>query len=490
MPLFLAAAKSFTTAATLFASPGKKINSTSPTNSSSPFHFVLDGDIQTLSAQNAPEDGPIKGLLFVPSLSSHDPCDNATAPFIPANVTRHHDVTPFTNQTTGIAPWITPNCSQSFLEASRRVGAEALVFFLPESDDTKPPPPADTTWLLSGSSSWESENMYPVYAIPGPAGLVLMEQLSWFSNNRTLPQDQINRTEALSQNETWNLRLFSVIDLGELSFMDQFARAVTDLGFTEERGGKAPSIWGFLLAILGTIIVLCMILLLLYQLLQRRRREDLQRQLEAGTTDHQYDLQHFRVPRDILARLPVYIYPGPGDPDKEGAGFDSGQNNFQDRIDSVRDAKTDPAKVEKEPEAESEAQITKYTSPIRVLGTLDTEQNLKTNARHEKFPPRPCPYEPSSPTTKDETEYDHSKHAKRLSRSQTTCAICLDDFIPSSSTVRELPCGHIYHPECIDISLTHTSSLCPLCKKSVLAPEFFPISTPGVVDGRDGMTEL
>lgn len=56
----------------------------------------------------------------------------------------------------------------------------------------------------------------------------------------------------------------------------------------------------------------------------------------------------------------------------------------------------------------------------------------------------------------------------RLSHTQTTCAICLDDFMAGTSMVRELPCGHIFDPGCIDPFLTENSSLCPLCKKSVL----------------------
>ncbi|KAL4989525.1 hypothetical protein BDW68DRAFT_67842 [Aspergillus falconensis] len=449
----------------LFAGPGKASNSTPSINGTAPFHFALNGNIQTLSAQNSPKDGPIEGLLFVPSLNSHDPCINATAPFIPANVTRHQDVTSFGYHTIGLAPWITPNCSESFLDASRSVGTEALVFFLPASDDTKPPPPADSTWLLHGGSSWESENTYPVYAIPGPAGIALMEQLSWYSNNRTLLQGQNNESAALSQSEWWNVRLFSVIDL-------------------EKYGRKTPSIWGFLLAILGSILVLCLILLLLYQLLQRRRRENLQRRLETGADDHQpYDLRHFRVPRDFLARLPLYVYPRLDDLDKNSSHLDPGKSESHGRADNVEEAATERIEVE-EMDAEAEVHITKYSSSVKEEETPDAEQGPKTaNARSGNIPPQPSLYDSPTPTAAD-FGLCFPRHTKRLSHSQTTCAICLDDFIPASSTVRELPCGHIYHPECIDISLTQTSSLCPLCKKSVLAPEFFPTSTPNIAYGR------
>jgi hypothetical protein len=57
---------------------------------------------------------------------------------------------------------------------------------------------------------------------------------------------------------------------------------------------------------------------------------------------------------------------------------------------------------------------------------------------------------------------------------QPTCAICLDDFVPSESLVRELPCYHIFHSECVDTFLRENSSLCPLCKKSSLPPGYCP----------------
>ncbi|EAA66540.1 hypothetical protein AN0441.2 [Aspergillus nidulans FGSC A4] len=369
---------SLTTAATLFAGPGKASNSTP--------------SINTLSAQHAPKDGPIEGLLFVPSLNSHDPCNNITAPFIPANVTRHQDVTSFGYHTIGLAPWLTPNCSQSFLDAARRAGSEALMFFLPASDDTKPPPPADSTWLLHGESSWESENMYPVYAIPGPAGIALMKQLSWYSNNRTLPQDQSNEFVALSESESWRVLLFSVIDLG----LD-------------------------------------------------------------GSDSHTSHL-------------------GSGSCDSRG------------RADVVEGAATERMEAEKE-DAEAEAHMTKYGSYVKAEETTDAEQGPKTaNAESGNTPLQPCPYRPFSPTTAY-SGFCCPRHIKRLSHPQTICAICLDDFIPASSTVRELPCGHIYHPECIDMSLTQSSSLCPLCKKSVLEPGCFPISIPDAVYERVSMRE-
>lgn len=57
---------------------------------------------------------------------------------------------------------------------------------------------------------------------------------------------------------------------------------------------------------------------------------------------------------------------------------------------------------------------------------------------------------------------------------QGSCAICLDDYEAGQTEVRVLPCKHIFHPSCIDEFLEKRSSLCPLCKRSVLPKGYIP----------------
>ncbi|KAI9482892.1 MAG: hypothetical protein EXX96DRAFT_518803 [Benjaminiella poitrasii] len=50
-----------------------------------------------------------------------------------------------------------------------------------------------------------------------------------------------------------------------------------------------------------------------------------------------------------------------------------------------------------------------------------------------------------------------------VSMLNTTCAICLDDFM-ADFYVRVLPCHHGYCTACIDVWLTKKSCVCPICK--------------------------
>ncbi|KAG8668131.1 hypothetical protein FPOAC1_007499 [Fusarium poae] len=48
------------------------------------------------------------------------------------------------------------------------------------------------------------------------------------------------------------------------------------------------------------------------------------------------------------------------------------------------------------------------------------------------------------------------------------CSICTEDFVEGVK-LRMLPCGHLYHPQCIDQWLTDRSRTCPLCRVNLAA---------------------
>ncbi|PYH44330.1 RING-H2 finger protein [Aspergillus saccharolyticus JOP 1030-1] len=419
------AAKSLTTfTEVFFANPGQASNATPSVNDSAAFSLKLDHTVQTLSSKGAPSKGPIEGFLFVPSLDAADPCNNATAKYVPANVTRLDEITALGNRKIGLAPWISVDCTQAFLSASREAGTDALVFYQPHSDDSEPPPPSDQVWSLGDGDDWKGTNKYPVYAIPGPAGVTLMEKLSLYGT--------VNDPAGGFQSD---YQLVSVIDI-------------------ENSSQTMPSLWGFILAILGTILVLSVILLLFYQLVQRRHRQTLQRRLENGDIDpEQVAMHQLRVPQDYLNSMPIYVY----------------------RIEGA-----DNHEIQEHPASHAHS------------ATMGSAETIVVKAEHPDTPPQYSSEtiiikpEPARVKQEDRASIHSTRDSgfsgrmsgrwreNRLSRSQTTCAICLDDYVPGETTVRELPCGHIFHPECIDIALTQSSSLCPLCKTSVLPVERFP----------------
>ncbi|KAE8149649.1 hypothetical protein BDV25DRAFT_130173 [Aspergillus avenaceus] len=446
------AAKSLTSAATVFGR-----DAAASVNDSATFHFVLDGTIQTLSTHNTPEKGPIKGLMFVPSLDEQDVCSNITAPLIPANVTRHSDVEKFGYRSIGLAPWVGAGCARSFLDATQRTGSDALVFFLPSDSESKPPPPEDPLWSLGDGAEWKRRNQYPVYAIPGPAGATLMSQLASYSGNTSNVQGGHNDTAA-SVHDQHDTRLFTLIDF-------------------ERSHPKMPSLWGFILAILGTVLVLSMIILLCYQLVQKRRRDNLQHRIESGEADmEQLGLHLLKVPQEILDTLPVYKYPD--------------WSAFSDHSHAPGDTSMQSDELQ-EPN-EKETRVEPDVSPTDNVKNA-AEEDYKTKESEDNPSPKKSEASTNPPTPSesqasiDTCDKEIRPKFNRFSRSQTTCAICLDDFVSLVTTVRELPCGHLFHVDCIDASLTRNSCLCPLCKKSVLPPGYYPMPITNRVVHRDFM---
>lgn len=46
------------------------------------------------------------------------------------------------------------------------------------------------------------------------------------------------------------------------------------------------------------------------------------------------------------------------------------------------------------------------------------------------------------------------------------CSICLNT-INNEKLHRELPCGHVFHPECVDEWLLKNDERCPMCRKTI-----------------------
>jgi len=85
--------------------------------------------------------------------------------------------------------------------------------------------------------------------------------------------------------------------------------------------------------------------------------------------------------------------------------------------------------------------------------------------------------------------YNRGKYDDRLDY-QPICQICLQDFESKVTIIRELSCGHIFHPDCIDSFLSEMSSLCPLCKASMYPRGHCPKITNSMVRRELGTRKL
>ena len=64
---------------------------------------------------------------------------------------------------------------------------------------------------------------------------------------------------------------------------------------------------------------------------------------------------------------------------------------------------------------------------------------------------------------------------------EDTCAICVDEF-ENGTSIKTLPCNHVFHANCIDEWLSKYSSVCPLCKSNLRQPAVNSINNRIAID--------
>lgn len=373
-------------------------------------------NIRTLSTNSASNRNDLDGLLYVPDLQSSDPCTNLSAQYVLPNVTRRANLPSEQYPFVALAPWMTPNCTKSYLAAA--YDASAFIFYLTDSHTGIPPPVNDEAWNLNDGGSWKSENAYPVYAIPSNAGRIVMHQLAVYSGIPTNGSRGDLLTAAHSSSNY--SRLYTTIATNTPSAL--------------------PSLWAFLLIVLGVVLFLVGITSLSMHCIQRRKRRALQRRVAAGEVDLEaLGIKKLTVPQEALDKLPTFTYVAEEEP----------------AIDTQRT----------EPQAK-----THDISCVRLsLPEVGSKRRSGSEPPHT-VPPRST--NGSSPLASPWTS--PSLTHRQLTYSQPICTICIEDFESQRTVVRKLPCQHIYHPKCIDTFLTKSSSLCPVCKTAVLQKGYCP----------------
>ena len=299
-----------------------------------------------------------------------------------------------------LVPWINQNCTRSYLAAAR--GSQAFITYLPYDQRGMPPPANDPVWAMSDGGQWKAVNQYPVYAIPGNVGAILMTALSQYSGSiKSVPNEAL---VAEDYNSTDFVRLYATVGTSSVSSL--------------------PSLWEFLLIVLGIVIFLLFVTSAIMHYYQRRNRQALRRRVLNGEVDLEiFGIKRMMVPQEVIDKLPLYVY----------------TSSERDPADQIPQSP--------EPVATSNPKVSPWrliTTPRSVSETLHLAPLPLTSA------------------------------SLAPSYSQPTCSICLEEFTSNQTSVRELPCHHIYHPACIDRALHKHSSLCPICKASVLPLGYCP----------------
>ncbi|WPH04904.1 Hypothetical protein R9X50_00780100 [Acrodontium crateriforme] len=382
------------------------IEDSSPLTSNLSFEFPINQGIQTLSTTGTDPGMPNQGLLYTPDLDPTESsgCYNASLPYAPQNVTRLADLPPMGERLIAIAPWLSPQCTLAYLASANRWNTYGFLFFLPNTGGY-PPDPTNQVWNLGDGGQWQKSNNYGVYAVSNDVANIILHQSALYNQNIT----NVPNGETLLQQHG--------------NHTDAYVRLFVDIE-TVASSSSLPSLWVFLLIVLGVLLAIIGAAAGIMQFLHRRRTQSLRRRVMNGEVDLEVlGIKRMTVPQEVLDEMPVYIY---------GAGpcLPSEQTN----------------------------------ADIARAGTATPEDNTPSNGPVE----RTSSYNPSA-------------------LQQPNCAICIDDFVTATaeapgSTVRELPCHHIFHPECVDTFLKENSSLCPLCKKTALPSGYCPkVITGGMV---------
>jgi hypothetical protein len=194
--------------------------------------------------------------------------------------------------------------------------------------------------------------------------------------------------------------------------------------------------WVYFLIILGVLLTVIASTSLLMHFVQSRRRSRLRRRVISGEVNLEaMGIKHLTVPMRHIQTFPLFTYHY--EPDLNSPPL------------SPRSARTARTKTRTRSLDQSESA---KAAPVARSATASD-------------------LGPASPVAASTAATDY----------QPTCEICLEPFENRITVIRELPCGHIFHPECIDEFLHEISSLCPICKASMLPEGHCPKVTNSMV---------
>lgn len=377
----------------------------------------MDENTTVLAAKNPTN---VNGLLYIPDLPSGDDCVTQAADFVPPNAVRRANLPPTNYNLIGLAPWFDPACSQKYIASAGNDPIRAFIFYRPSNSTDEPPLTESEDWDIPGFEKWRSEVPYPVVAVSGFMGQEMMRQLSLYSGNVTTVPFGDTISELYDPDP------------------EDYVRIWTDVTITAPSG--LIGIWVYFLIIAAVLLTIISATSLLMHLAQARRRASLRRRVVSGEVNLEaMGIKRLTVPIEEIHKFPLYTY----------------------HYEPV--SPRTPAS----PKSPTSPRSPRYPRSTRRSKSLSETSDAIATA---------------PPPTASEKEFNGPFIASSLATDyQPACVICLEPFTNRVTVIRELVCGHIYHTECIDEFLSEVSSLCPLCKASMLPPGHCPKITNSMV---------
>lgn len=378
----------------------------------------IEQNITILASKYASTDnGVIQGLLYVPDLDDSDPCKMMEPQYVPNSAVRQKDLPPADYNLIALVPWYNSTCTRSYLNSASTDPLRGFITYVPDNSSEKPPEVENSIWSLHDRGAWVQTSKFPVYAVSGSVGASMMTHLSLYSGSVSSVPYGENITALYSPSSDDYVRIWSAIHVSTPNSL--------------------PTIWIFILVCIGVLVALVAMVSCLMHYIQRRRRISLQRRVMSGDVNLEaMNIKRVKVPIEHVEKFPLFTY------------------NYEPKPVSPPSSPASPRPL----------------APIHVPGG---SRGIDGSAPMVSEKPLVSPTARSVVTciTQASTSTDY----------QPRCAICLEDYDNRVTIIRELPCGHIYHPDCIDEYLSENSSLCPQCKASMLPKGYCPQVTNAMV---------